>query len=177
MPRPSTSTSSYSRRRRAVASSSDESNDGDDDGDFNPVGNSTKFNFTQRDKEANDIANHEVLVNNMVKMMLSYSTTKVPIKRGDFSKTLNITPKAFQEVFDEAQAKLEKVYGLTVDEIEGKNQKTYIVHSVLEKNPSAEQHPQKQRDNITLLFIILSYIFMKGGEIQEGEIFIFLCNS
>jgi hypothetical protein len=170
---PRASSSRRSRRHTRNRSSSDESNS---DEEFNPPVNSTRrltqtqiLSYTQRDAEANEFQNRETLINNLVKFFLNYSSTKVPIKRGDISKLVKITPKAFQEVYDEAVAKLQNVYGLTVDEIETKSGKTYIVYSEIGTNPVAESHPEEQRIDITFLFICLAYIFMKSGTIQESK--------
>jgi hypothetical protein len=149
---PRASSSRRSRRHTRNRSSSDESNS---DEEFNPPVNSTRrltqtqiLSYTQRDAEANEFQNRETLINNLVKFFLNYSTT---------------------EVYDEAVAKLQNVYGLTVDEIETKSGKTYIVYSEIETNPVAETHPEEQRIDITFLFICLAYIFMKSGTIQESK--------
>lgn len=109
------------------------------------------------------------LANNMVKYILNFSATKIPIKRTDISKSLNIAPKLFPEVFDACTSKLRHIYGLEVTEIHDKSLKMFIVHSTFDSTVTALQFSKEQRNEVTLLFIVLSYIFMKGGEVQEGK--------
>lgn len=112
-----------------------------------------------------------VLANNMVKYLLNHSATKIPLKRAEISKNVNVTTKQFPEVFKICESKLENIYGLHVSEIqENKSSKVYIIHSSFESAVSALQFPLESRRETTLLFIILSYIFMKGGEVQECKL-------
>jgi hypothetical protein len=107
------------------------------------------------------------LTANMVKFMLNYAATKIPIKRADIAKMLNINTKLFAEVFRNCLQILKSIYGLEVREItESKSAKMYMIHSSL-FGVTALQFPADARQDITLLFIVLSYIFMKGGEVQE----------
>jgi PBP1b-binding outer membrane lipoprotein LpoB len=149
------STSTGARRRRAVSSSS---SSGEEE-------RSTKVTSAGL-----SISEMNTASNNMVKYMLNYSSTKFPIKRADISKNVNVSTKQFPEVFKNCMSKLKSVYGLEVSEIQdSKTSKVYIIHSVFKSAVIALQFPQDQRYEISLLFIILSYIFMKGGEVQEGE--------
>lgn len=106
--------------------------------------------------------------NNMVKYFLSFSATKIPIKRSDINKNLNIPPKIFPEVFKDCAVLLSEVYGLEVAEVGEKSNKAYIVCTARNFGICLKQYNSQQQSEITLLFIILSYIFMKGGNIQEG---------
>lgn len=110
------------------------------------------------------------LSNNMVKYLLNYSATKFPIKRAEVIKNVNFNQKLFPEVFNSAREKLLEIFGLEVSEVaESKSSKALIVHSSFNSVVTAIQHPPEQRNETTLLFIVLSYIFMKGGEVQEGQ--------
>lgn len=151
------STSTGGRRRKAISSSSSESEE-----DYQPSKSAPSAGLGS--------AEMNTLSNNMVKYLLNYSATKFPIKRADISKNVNITQKQFPEVFKTCMSKLKEVYGLEVSEIqETKTSKVYIIYSAIKSTVSSLQFPTEQRHEISLLFIILSYIFMKGGEVQEGK--------
>lgn len=129
----------------------------------------TSANATQNITRKDNVSDNATLTNNMVKYFLNFSATKIPIKKGDISKSVNVHPKLFPETFKSCTKILKEVYGLEVTEVaEGKSAKVYIVYSNL-SNVSALQLSPDQAHETTLLFIVLSYIFMKGGEIQEGK--------
>lgn len=68
---------------------------------------------------------------------------------------------------------LNKVYGLQLNEIKEKTGKFYLVTS--EYAPSSEvELTVRQREEQRLLFIVLTYIFMKGGKVIEPVLFGFL---
>lgn len=149
------STSAEVSRKRAVPSSS-----GSEDSD----------NEFQEDSGSEDSADLKILSNNLVKYLLNYSASKIPIKRADITKNVNVTQRQFKEVFKSCKKKLKDVYGLDVCEIQESNApKVFIIHSQFRSAVTALQLLPDQRNELTLLFIILSYIFMKGGETQEGE--------
>lgn len=166
---PRTSQAGTSRRRRTVVySESDDSSD-EDITFAHPAASSSVLNFTQRDKEQHEVANRGTLANHMVKYFLNFSSTKIPVKRSEISKVVEIDQKSYPAIFSSALAKLEDIYGLTVTEVELKTGKVYLVHSNLPKRASAAQNGIDQRNEITLLFLCLSYIFMKNGEIKERK--------
>lgn len=80
------STSTGVRRKRAISPSSGSEKSDDE---FRPI----------QSNETTSIAELNLLSNNMVKYLLNNSATKVPIKRADLGKNLNVTQKIFQEVF------------------------------------------------------------------------------
>lgn len=100
------------------------------------------------------------LVNNMVKMLLNYSAKKVLIKK-----------QSDVEIFKLCKQQMIEVYGLEITEVQSGKTKGLIIHSALNSGITALQFPPEIRNEITLLLLILSYIFMKGCEVQEGENF------
>lgn len=66
-----------------------------------------------------------------------------------------------------------QIYGLHINEIKEKTGKFYLVTSELEAGSQIEL-TDGQRQELRLLFIVLSYIFMKGGRIIEPVLFAFL---
>ena len=153
-------------RRKALRaiSSSEESDDNQTRGLPQSSSSANTNHATIQNGDAN-----ATLVNNMVKYFLNFSATKIPIKKADIIKNVNVNFKIFPEIYKICIKILKKIYGLEVSEIEGKSAKVYIVYSSLCYGVSALQLPPDQRYEVSLLFIILSYIFMKGGEIQEGK--------
>lgn len=66
-----------------------------------------------------------------------------------------------------------QVYGLQLVEIKEKSGKFYLVTS--EFNAASElEFSSKQREELRLLLIVLSYILMKGGKVLESNLFGFL---
>lgn len=146
------STSRAVTQRRPAESSEDENSEAEN-------------NETSRTTE--DISE---LITNFVKYVLNYASTKNPIKRTDMSKSLNINQKDYTSVYTEGVKILKNVYGLDlVDVPESKTGKMYMVCSSL-PNISSALMPLEQRRETTALFIMLAYIFMKGGNVQEGNV-------
>lgn len=65
------------------------------------------------------------------------------------------------------------MYGLTIHEIKEKPAKFYLITSEFASG-SVDEWPESEREELRLLFIVLSYIFMKGGEVLEPTLFGFL---
>lgn len=159
--RAGTSGGDHSRRiKRRISSDEDSENDSHRPTQSNPNRNETLT--------AVNVTNNATLVNNMVKYFLNYSATKIPIKKSDINKCLKIHFKLFPEILASCIETLKNVYGLEVLEIDEKSGKMFIVYSSLTQGVSAEQLSPDQRSEASLLFLILSYIFMKGGDVQEG---------
>lgn len=65
------------------------------------------------------------------------------------------------------------MYGLTLHEIKDKAGKFYLITSEFGAG-SVDECTDNQREELRLLFIVLSYIFMKGGQVIEPALFGFL---
>lgn len=119
---------------------------------------------------ANNTADIATLTTNTVKYLLNLSATKIPIKRADICRSVNIPSKMFADVLEACAAVLKNAYGMEVSEIsEGKSSKVYIIHSSFNYAITAIQVAPNHRFEVSLLFLVLSYIFMKGGEVKEGK--------
>lgn len=66
-----------------------------------------------------------------------------------------------------------QVYGLTIHEIKEKSGKIYLITSEFGCISEVE-YTTEQREDLRLLLIVLSYIFMKGGKVIEPALFGFL---
>lgn len=167
MPRTSSRSSKPSTSKASTSKRVDESDEGTSDSDQEKRKNST-FSFSC----PQPVTNLPDLITNFVKYIINYSSNKIPIKRTELSKALNIPQKDYSHVYDEAVAILEDVYGLELAEVpESKSGKMYLVYSKF-RNISVEAHTEDQQRERLLLFLILSYIFMKGGEVQECKSYI-----
>lgn len=109
------------------------------------------------------------ICNNLVKFIINYSGNKYPIKRADITRALNIPPKEYSEVIQKAQEILKDIYGVNLVEVpEAKSGKLYMACSLFQVS-SFNAVSEDQRRESLLLFLILSYIFMKGGDTQESN--------
>ncbi|XP_070493642.1 non-structural maintenance of chromosomes element 3 homolog [Chironomus tepperi] len=116
----------------------------------------------------------ELLVTNFVKYIINYSANKLPIKRNELVKQLKINQKQFPQVFLEGKKILNEIYGIELSELsETKPTKLYIAYSTF-KLPTPSMLNKETAAEMKTLFIVLSYIFMKSGEIQEGNLNNFL---
>ena len=124
---------------------------------------------TEKEKDANSIE----LATNMVKLLLNYSVTKLPIKRLEISKLIfNGNATQFTNVFTIAKKTLNDIYGLDVVEYisETKNStKALIVYSNFICCSTILEMNSELRQETTLLFLVLSYIFMKDSEVAESN--------
>lgn len=60
---------------------------------------------------------------------------------------------------------------MIIHEIKEKSGKFYLITSEFESCGSAEDCTGAQREDLRLLLIVLSYIFMKGGKVIEQTLF------
>lgn len=67
----------------------------------------------------------------------------------------------------------EQAYGLVIHEVKEKSGKFYLITSEFGCE-SVNECTDSQREELRLLFIVLAYIFMKGGKVLEPALFGFL---
>lgn len=154
-------------RRRVVE-------DSDEEFDVSQASTSRGRTQTQRDSGV-DVDEIRSFSNNLVKYILNNSVTKLPFKRQDIVKNiLNGKAKIYDNVFKLACEKLEDVYGIRVAVVEdAKSVKQYISYCNFPACSTMVFNEEQTRE-ATLLFLVLSYIFMKGSEIPEHALFDFL---
>ncbi|KAG5684095.1 hypothetical protein PVAND_013344 [Polypedilum vanderplanki] len=118
--------------------------------------------------------NIELLTTNLVKYVINHSCNKIPMKRADLTKQLTIPRKEFDEIFEGAQEILKNVYGLELTEIpETKSSKLLITYSSIPLVTPLQMNDEETKD-MQLLFIILSYLFMKNADIPEDNVINFM---
>lgn len=84
-------------------------------------------------------------------------------------KQLGIPQRLITEIFNESKAFLEDIYGIELVELtETKSTKCYITFPCKKLSTSLILNSQST-DDLKILFIVLSYLFMKTGEVQEGN--------
>ncbi|CAG9803746.1 unnamed protein product [Chironomus riparius] len=127
----------------------------------------TTMEFDSENEEEGTNQNIVLLVTNFVKYIINYSSNKLPIKRNELVKQLKISQKQFPQVFMEGKEILKDVYGIEISELaETKPTKLFITYPAF-KLPVFSILNKEMGKELTTLFIVLSYIFMKSGEIQE----------
>lgn len=165
---PSTSRGETSRAtkqkptRRIV--SSDEEGSGSDYGNNRHETSQNKYaRIASKDPDT------KMLTNNMVKYLLNLSATKHMIKRADITRSVNLTTKNFPEILEKCKQLMKEVYGLEVAEVGEKSAKGFIIYGSRSYGCTGLQYQPEHRAEITLLMVVLAYIFMKNGEVQEGK--------
>jgi len=150
---------------------------------------SQKRNQTQMDESSSDDENastsatqskvskpenFDELVANTVKHVLSLSVNKVPFRRTDIVKaTLNNENKCFPMVFEKVTEILESIYDAKVHEYKTQDKHLYLITSSNHLH-SIEQLKRHQKAEMILRHMILSFVFMKGGEVTDTSIWEFL---
>lgn len=175
MPRKGASTSQASTSRggtsrapkqkttRRIVSSEEEGSDSDYGNSRLETSQNKYARIASRDPDT------KMLTNNMVKYLLNLSANKHMIKRADITKSVNLTPKNFPEILEACKQQLKDVYGLEVAEVGEKSAKGFIIFGSRSYGCTGLQYQPEHRAEITLLMIVLAYIFMKNGEVQDGK--------
>ena len=121
------------------------------------------LNRNEIDRKANDV----------VHLMLVWEQKKIPIKRQDINKfVMKDYRSSFNEVLHIADKKLQKVFGLKIEEIGESSKKAYILKNIAD-HPSHENPLLKLWQNdpkMGLITVILTLIFMSGNVISEGAL-------
>lgn len=119
-------------------------------------------------------ANFDSCLVDTVKLIIQYGSTGLPFKRADLVKhALNGDQKHFTVVFEEACNELRKIYGLQVNEVQGRGGIQFYISNTTPVYHDHEYRLQQKRESI-LLFIILAYIYMKNGQVADTSLKIFL---
>uniref|UniRef100_A0A336LS02 CSON013517 protein n=1 Tax=Culicoides sonorensis TaxID=179676 RepID=A0A336LS02_CULSO len=115
------------------------------------------------------------LVSKTIKFILPYASSKFPFKRIDIINNALIgNATIFPKVMEKVKKELNEVYQL--DLVESKDSKSTKQYLCVAQTPALiiEELTETQLSQITLLFIILSYIFMKGGEVTDTSLYEYL---
>ncbi|KAM7361368.1 necdin, MAGE family member [Cochliomyia hominivorax] len=121
-----------------------------------------------------------IYTNSIITFVLNGASNKYPLKEKDMIATLNLKGKLFNMALNNAKTALKETYGLILADVpDSKSGKIYICH-----NEDAIQSmlicDEEQQRHLTLLFVILSYLFMRGSDKQkktktsEEELIMFL---
>ncbi|XP_055844125.1 melanoma-associated antigen D2 [Episyrphus balteatus] len=106
--------------------------------------------------------------NNVIHYILNNSSSKYPLKNSEIiSRALNGKSSLLSQVIGDVRDALENTYGILLKTVpDTKSGKLYICVSKFAAVTSNE-FDELQRSQITLLFIVLSYIFMRGVPVSE----------
>ncbi|KAI9580871.1 melanoma-associated antigen D2 isoform X1 [Glossina fuscipes] len=101
------------------------------------------------------------IVNSIITYVLNGASTKLPIKEKDIMQTIDKKGKLFNAALQRAGEILKETYGILMVAVpESKGAKSYICFSE-DSGKSLLMHDEKQKNQLILLFIILSFIFMR----------------
>lgn len=106
--------------------------------------------------------------NNVIHYILNNSSSKFPIKKNEMiSSALNGKNALFNQIIEDVKTALEITYGVLLKPVpDTKSGKQYICVSKFAA-VTLDEYDEDQRSEITLLFIVLSYIFMRGVPVSE----------
>lgn len=102
--------------------------------------------------------------------ILNFSSNKLPIKKSEMIKNiLDKQDRLFNPVMEKTRQDLKEIIGYDCVEVQNKKPKQFIVISII-PNYTLNMEPagNNEMPQAILLFIILSFIFMKGGKVREN---------
>ncbi|XP_023306674.2 uncharacterized protein LOC111688402 [Lucilia cuprina] len=102
--------------------------------------------------------------NNIITFVLNGAATKLPLKEKDMVSTINVKGMLFRMSLSQAKTALKETYGLELLDVpDSKTGKAYICISQ-DTAKSLLLYDEEQQRHLTLLFVILSYLFMRGSD-------------
>jgi len=111
--------------------------------------------------------------NEVVHLMLVWEQKKIPIKRQDINKLVMKDYRSlFNEVLPIADKKLQKVFGLKIEEIGEGSKKAYMLKNIIEM-PQTDNPLLKVWQNdakMGLLTCILTLIYMSGNVLSDSAL-------
>ncbi|XP_071275437.1 non-structural maintenance of chromosomes element 3 homolog [Agelaius tricolor] len=150
-----------SQRKRSKGLGCSQTTDGEDD-----------IIPTQVERHSQDRVNQKV--SELVQFLLVKDQKKIPIKRADMLKNvIREYRNAYAEIVRRADRILQEVFGLQLVEIDTKRHIYILINNL----PHAEgQHlcRGKEKEEMGLLLVILSFIFMKGNSVKDSALWEFL---
>lgn len=121
-----------------------------------------------------DRGEKERKVNELVKFLLVMDQKKLPIKKQDINKhVLKEHSKAFLDIKNAAAARLEKVFGIELVEMEDKFKGSFILVNKIETD-TEQSHLEWGEDDdskMGLIMVVLSLIFMSGNVLQDSQLY------
>uniref|UniRef100_A0A1A9WF71 MAGE domain-containing protein n=1 Tax=Glossina brevipalpis TaxID=37001 RepID=A0A1A9WF71_9MUSC len=100
-------------------------------------------------------------INCIITYVLNGASTKLPIKERDITQAIDKKGKLFKAALEEVKEILKETYGIQLVAVpDSKSGKCYICFND-DSGKSLLMHDEKQKTQLILLFIILSYIFMR----------------
>ncbi|XP_019626418.1 PREDICTED: non-structural maintenance of chromosomes element 3 homolog [Branchiostoma belcheri] len=144
--------------------------DEDSDMETDPPTQASQTTLTQAQRAAESLSRQEIerKVNEVVQFFLIMEQKKAAVKRADITKhILKEHSKVFPVVLEKAKKKLREVFGVSVEELEGKDKRYILVNLV--DTPDGQDHLNMldEGPKSGLLLVVLSLIFMKGNVIQD----------
>lgn len=138
--------------------------------------NRTKSQRMTQTQESSSHSNEQLkeYVRKVVKIALQHATTKLPVKRAELvNEAMNGDARIFASVLQKARQKLGQKFQMDFIELRDAKVKQFICVS---KQPAfvVEEFTDEQLRDLTLLYLILEYIYMKNGEVGESTLYEYL---
>lgn len=127
--------------------------------------------------------------NAIITYIINGIASKLPLKERDMSAAINIKGKLFNMAFQQAKIALQEVifayrfniffmnykcfspqtYGIILSDVpDSKTGKAFVCYNE-DSARSALLYDEDQQRQLTLLFVILSYLFMRGSTVQNNN--------
>lgn len=161
-----------SRTQRSTRTQRSQRNESPEEDMFADSGEDESQQSNTQETE-NDLQCMKEFTVNMVKYILQNCGSKLPIKKSEIVKNvLDGRGAVFHEVFSDAKNKLREIYGYEMIEFKGHE------YFCISKYPlmSIEAYDYETQATLPLLFLIVSYIFMKGGVVDDITLAEFLAS-
>ncbi|KAH8310339.1 hypothetical protein KR044_000842, partial [Drosophila immigrans] len=110
-------------------------------------------------------------VRTMVNFILCHSANKVPIKFTELTASVDNRNEMIKR-FPFVTQLLDETYGIKVVELEGAPKRFICIAEAAVASTS--ELTASQRQNQTLLYIVLTYIFLRGNRIEDEKLFAML---
>lgn len=122
----------------------------------------------------------EKLTKDLVRYVLANNHGRIPIQNTNINKIVmkghNTSARYTKVIIAEANKILKHLFGMTLEIIENKSNKYYILKNLIQNRNNAiiEQSPGVDASRTGVLFVILSLILMREDSIAENELLSFL---
>lgn len=146
----------------------------DSDSDFTFTQSQNRSQNKSKVKKVPEHVNVDKYVTKTVKMLLPYAVLKHPVKRAELTNNAmdGYQPVA-ATVLEGAKEVLNDIYQLDLVELSESKVKQYICVAT-QPALTEEECTEDQLSEMGVLFVILAYIYMKGGEVADLTLYTYL---
>ncbi|XP_013102157.2 melanoma-associated antigen D2 [Stomoxys calcitrans] len=107
--------------------------------------------------------------NSIITYIINGISNKLPIKERDITTVLNVKGRLFNMALTQAKTALQETFGIVmVDVPDSKSGKAIICYNE-DSGKSVLLFDGEQQRQLTLLFVLLSYLFMRGSDAPQNN--------